>query len=315
MAIHYPNGSNADVTTVTARRPVATFTTLLGAALSLALVAGGVVWSVKLIIRDVSGVPVVRAMAGPVRELPADPGGTAADNMGLAVNTIAAEGMAAPTPDALTLAPAPVELVEEDAPLAELAKIAERPAPEVTVNSSVAAMVADLTANATPLAALTVAGAGAGQSTADAPARAEAEVQSAALASETSRDPTPLGEAESLRPRERPAALSRVRAEPVDAAVTAALLAVDPDTIPPGTRMAQLGAFETPEIAAREWERLGLRFGDYLAGKSRVIQEAQSGGRTFFRLRAHGFEDLEAASRFCAALSAERAECIPVVTR
>ena len=42
---------------------------------------------------------------------------------------------------------------------------------------------------------------------------------------------------------------------------------------------------------------------------------AQSGGRTFFRLRAHGFADEDETRRFCAALLAENASCIAVTQR
>ena len=70
------------------------------------------------------------------------------------------------------------------------------------------------------------------------------------------------------------------------------------------------------EAAVALAERLlNARFGDYLAGKRRLIQEASSGGRTFYRLRALGFDDLSDARRFCSALVAEGADCIPVVTR
>ena len=46
-----------------------------------------------------------------------------------------------------------------------------------------------------------------------------------------------------------------------------------------------------------------------------VVQSAQSGGRTFYRLRAHGFAGEDDARRFCAALLAENAACIPVAQR
>jgi len=45
------------------------------------------------------------------------------------------------------------------------------------------------------------------------------------------------------------------------------------------------------------------------------VQSAVSGGRTFYSLRAAGFADISDARRFCAALSAEKADCIPVVAR
>jgi hypothetical protein len=87
------------------------------------------------------------------------------------------------------------------------------------------------------------------------------------------------------------------------------------DSLPTGTRLVQLGAFDTPEIARSQWDKLNGRFGAYLQGKSRIVQEASSGGRTFYRLRAHGFQDIADARRFCSALVAENADCIPVVTR
>ena len=50
-------------------------------------------------------------------------------------------------------------------------------------------------------------------------------------------------------------------------------------------------------------------------GKERLIQQAESGGQPFFRLRATGFEDMADARRFCSALVAEDAACIPVVVQ
>jgi hypothetical protein len=87
---------------------------------------------------------------------------------------------------------------------------------------------------------------------------------------------------------------------------------IDAALIPSGTRVAQLGAFDDPEVARQEWAQLQARFAPYMAGKSRVVQQAQSGGRVFYRLRAMGFTDLADARRFCSALMAEDADCIPV---
>ena len=63
----------------------------------------------------------------------------------------------------------------------------------------------------------------------------------------------------------------------------------------------------------QEWDRFAARFRDYMTDKKRVIQKASSGGRTFYRLRVMGFDDIAEARYFCAALLAEKAECIPVV--
>jgi hypothetical protein len=50
----------------------------------------------------------------------------------------------------------------------------------------------------------------------------------------------------------------------------------------------------------------------WMAEKAMVVQPAESGGRTFYRLRAHGFEGEDDARRFCSAFVSENAVCIPV---
>ena len=89
--------------------------------------------------------------------------------------------------------------------------------------------------------------------------------------------------------------------------------AIDPATIPPGTRLVQLGAYGSEDVAKAEWANAIANFGDYMVGKERVVQQAETGGRTFWRLRALGFEDLSDARRFCAVLVSDGANCIPVV--
>jgi hypothetical protein len=144
-----------------------------------------------------------------------------------------------------------------------------------------------------------------------APADGDNDVASAAIAI----PPFEGGIGQSLRPQARPASIVRASASLGAVAVQPAPLAVqdvDAASIPAGTRLVQLGAYDSPEVAKREWDRLATRFGDYLQGKSRVIQLAESGGRNFYRLRAMGFADINDSRRFCSALLAERAECIPV---
>ena len=83
---------------------------LSGAVCSVALILGLGFWGYRLAVRDVTGVPVMRAMAGPMRVAPADPGGNQASHQGLSVNAVAATGTASP----IVLAPRPVELQEGD---------------------------------------------------------------------------------------------------------------------------------------------------------------------------------------------------------
>ena len=90
---------------------------------------------------------------------------------------------------------------------------------------------------------------------------------------------------------------------------------IDPATLALGTRLVQLGAFDSASQARSEWVKLVERFGDLMSGKAVVIEAAESGGRTFYRLRGHGFAGEDDVRRFCAALVAENAACIPASVR
>lgn len=300
---------------------------MTGAVLSLGLVLGLVVWGYNLARRDMAGIPVVRAMEGPMRVAPADPGGTVSEHQGLAVNAVAAEGVAGDPADRLVLAPRPLDLTLEDTP------------------GSFALPDAPVSARTDADPGLTIAasdpGAAPAQDAAIAAALAEATEEDL-LQLDATADVVPLAgsldsgqqpEVQSLmpgvmlagviRPMPRPAHLggpptpvpsSVPGLAPVAAALPPAA-ELDPATLEPGTRLVQLGAFDTPEAARAEWDRLALRFADLLPGKARVVEAAQSGGRAFYRLRAQGFDSDVAARQFCAALLSEQAACIPVVQR
>lgn len=289
-------------------------TNLTGAVVSLALIVGIGVWGYKLFMRDVSGIPVVQAVQGDMRVRPENPGGQLAQHQGLSVNKVAAEGSASAPSDTLHLAPDPMVLADDDQPVevVVIETVASAPqqdtkAPEVTEDATanrleddVDAIVAQLT-GAAPIEVM------------DDAQTILASVAVAEVIEEPVASPV-AGLRASLRPSLRPVSASTViaaRAVPIVASTSD----VDPESIPAGTRLVQLGAFDTPEVARDQWARLAGRFGDYLDGKQRVVQEAQSGGRTFYRLRAMGFADIGEARRFCSALVAENADCIPVVTR
>ncbi len=296
---------------------------VLGAVASLALVAGVGVWGYQLIMRDVSGVPVVRAAEGPMRVQPENPGGTPADHQGLAVNAVAAVGTAAPPADRLILAPRPVSLTDEDTPMAALeatkaVQVVEEPSTDqAIVNALAEGLAANPQSDQTSQEGVQLASLVTPEE--------EPAIDPADYAAQ---QPDPKiaalpGVRRSLRPQVRPA-----RATPssittnsaaeaaINAAVKAAVgLDVDPDTLAKGTRLAQLGAYESADVAQAEWARLNGRFSEYMDGKQRVIQKTSSGGRTFYRLRVMGFDDLSDSRQFCAALVAQGADCIPVAVR
>lgn len=285
-------------------RRVGALVNTAGAVLSVALIAGVGLWSYRLMVRDVSGIPVVRAMEGPMRVSPADPGGRQTAFQGLAVNAVPASGGAAVAPAQIALAPPTTDLAPEDRlrPVAPMPEPALAPAPTVA-------------------------------STTDAVALALAD---AALPTDTVAPGTP-GVARSPIPPRRPGSGAMpvvavaAAAPPVtgsgDRAAEAALaeiatrlgspraLDIDPASLTPGTRLVQLGAFETDGEARRAWDELSARFPAYLDGRGRVVEPATAGGRVFYRLRAHGFRDEPEARRFCSVFVTEDLECTPVLIR
>jgi hypothetical protein len=305
-----------------------TFSTVLnwiGAALSLALIAGLGYWAYQLIVRDVTGVPVVRALEGPMRIAPEDPGGSTAAYQGLAVNAIAAEGTAAAPADTLVLAPAEVNLTEEDqamaallpdAPAAPIAEVAAQPlsaidlAVAAALGESPDVILATMSEDAAP-----------GAPVANAVAEAiieDVEEEAVAAASVASTDARGVL-AVSPRPAPRPGRALGTQVASLDPAaglpISRGPIDVDPATLPEGARLVQLGAYPTADVAREEWDIVAARFADFMDGKGRVIEEAEAGGRIFYRLRVSGFEDLADSRRFCAVLVAGEASCIPVAAR
>lgn len=289
------------------------FVNYAGAALSLALILGIGFWGYKLIMRDVSGIPVVRAMEGDMRVLPDNPGGDVAPHTGLSVNEVAAVGEAGGPEDRLVLAPRTAGLAQEDLDV--------QPTPEVAAVIP-ASVMTDVTVSRTPDGA-------------------PAEDQALATDEELTTDDvlsivdqiaaevaaTPAlpafdvipasvpGVALSLRPLVRPTGLQAtpVNAPAAETTTTNGEVAVSTASFPAGTNLVQLGAFTSPSLAASEWERLQGRFGELMADRERVIQVSNQSTNTWYRLRASGFADRAEARRFCAALEAEGADCIAVV--
>ena len=327
---------------------------LATAAVSLSLVIGAGVWGYQLMARDASGIPVVRALEGPMRERPAEAGGEVALHTGLAVNAVAAEGSAAPTEERLVLAPQGQGLTEDDL-IARPVSLAEGeeggavddpalaglvdpeaavPAENAAVAQPVVQAVAEGPAEAPPEAGETVAAVAAELTADQIQALADSITAGVAPLSDLAPagvDPIPAsvpGVSRALRPPARPAAHSPGTTTEAALDPLAGLSDVQPavattsrgptlraQEIPVGTALVQLGAFPTQDRAAEAWGRISAAFSDYIVGREPIVQEASSAGQTFYRLRALGFDDLGDARRFCSALVAEGADCIPVMAR
>ena len=278
---------------------------LCGAALSVVLAIGIGVWAYKLIIRDVSGIPVIAASKEPMRIAPEEPGGTSTQNQGLSVNAIAEEG-SVPDPQTVILAPRPVVLVTDDLASKELKK-----------KATAALRVANVDTTKLDINTLADSIANNYSEREDGTLTIDGNQVEDALRQALSSD---LGQTQledngrikaSLRPRARPTKLS-----PIPNNVEASnVIEIVPENIPTGTALVQLGAFDSEEIARTEWLRLNKTFPSFMAERARVIQRADRGGRVFYRLRANGFTDLNDARRFCTLLVANDADCIPVTVR
>lgn len=318
-----------------------------GAVTSVALILGLGVWGYDLAVRDVRGIPVIRALEGPARVAPDNPGGELASYQGMAVNEIAADGTAGAPADQLTLAPRPDGLSAEDQPMGALAASAEADLadpPESAPASAPVPAPVPASPDAVPVFASLDAGAvPSGEPLPDGPAGevlgGEAsltevpEIEAPAAGAISADVP---GVARSPRPALRPAARSAAPvtdeaatadpgydaiAEAAAAAVAEALGAPAPSldvasgTLAEGTRLVQIGAYPDEAQARLEWDKAATRFGALMDGKRRLIEPAASGGATFYRLRVEGFADLDDARRFCEVFKAEGAECVPTAVR
>lgn len=307
-----------------------------GAALSAGLVVGLAVWGYRLAERQMNGIPVIHAPAGPARVAPDSPGGELAQHQGLAVNAIAAEGTAAETADKLTLAPKPAELAPDDlasdrlevsggSSLAPPPQPGEGPNRAVVPGETAAALkpapgqlseplpdnISDpvddpdaggFGADAAVAAALGI----------DLPAEPPAGASPGTLAADVP------GLAVSAIPPVRPDD-DLIAAAAADAVATAQSPAggavdVDPASLAAGSVLAQIGSYDSEAVAKLEWDKAVARFGPLMEGKGRVIQQATSGGRSFYRLRVSGFAGKDDARRFCAAFRSG-GQCVPALVR
>lgn len=295
----------------------------LAAALSSAvLVIGLGIWCYKLVARDVTSIPVIRAIEGPMRIAPQNPGGEIAAHQGLAVNDIAAVGTAAPPPETLILAPRPVELTEEDAAAEDLNGSPSVAPPENPALAPLASAEPETGTNPDAVAkalaeALTI--------DPDSAVVDEVSTDVSVIKNMAAPDTTSEVVSASIRPRSRPAdlPLTAVHAESkvnvasalVKGAGTTPANEVAASMIPLGTRLVQLGAFDSENQARAEWVKLSKHFGAVFGGKALVVQSSESGGRTFYRLRAHGFANETEIRDFCLTLLEQNVPCVPVDQR
>lgn len=288
------------------------------ASLSVAVIAGFVYWTVSLGTRDPHDVPIIRAMVGPSRVAPVDPGGSQASHQGLAVNSVQSEGGVAAPSDSVVLAPAPAQLAENDQPTsmadkstqvsamsdedtrAQVEEIAEAPEEDSVINSE------------EDLDALEIADEVAEKVAQQALANVDPDTIPRNNISGSEYSPSA-----SKRPQNRPNDLSTeiTSVQPTSAQPDAEPDFESVDSVPAGTRLIQLGAYDSADLAKSEWVKLLAKHNHLLDDKKRLVIAAKSGGRQFYRLRAAGFDSLDESRALCSALLAVGTPCIPVTSR
>lgn len=307
---------------------------LTGAVMSAVLVLGMGNWAYQLAKRQMLGVPTIAAPEGSARMAPDDPGGELADHQGLSVNMIAAEGEAEATADLLVLAPKPADLNSDDNASdalqitggSSLAPLPATPGPNVgtvqpsTTMRAMRPATGQLTeplpeSISDPVEAPDLEPIEAGSVEA---ALLEAGVELPAM-TDNDADVEIIstdipGVRQSPIPMAKPGAIFAARAldEAADQAeVRSVAVDVDASTLAPGTQLAQIGSYDTEAEAKQQWDSTVSRFGALFDDKTRVLQTAESGGRSFVRLRVGGFATRDEARRFCAALKSG-GQCVPV---
>ena len=281
---------------------------IFSAVLSITLAVSIGVWAYKLVVRDVSGIPVIAASDEPMRVAPENPGGIAAAHQGLSVNEVA-EDISSIDPEQVILAPRPVVLIPDDLPAKDLSKTMEQTTQDMILNPSAEIDMAGL-ANQIAKDALSLEGDEKVIKVVTLPKNGIQDALREALnTNDAVADMSSSTVLVSLRPRKRPA----------DAGLTTVAIDAVRDIVlkdlAVGTALVQLGAFDSDNVARTAWLRLRQKFPSFMTKRGRVIQRATSGGKVFYRLRAAGFDDLDDARRFCALLVASNADCIPVTVR
>ena len=268
-------------------------TQVIGLIASIASVGAFSFWGYNLLlVRDLKDIPVIRANPEPMVVQPEDPGGYQAKNQGFSINQVAETGIAANPPTEVKLAPPPEDLRNY------VAK-------------------SDLSHHRNSATVLTFP-----ERAAFGRKRGDGLVEmNESMAASTIDRPFKVKTGQvmvSLRPKIRPSTnvvLGGGSEALTGNASNAEIREVAVQDVPAGAQMVQLGAFATRELALAHWNLLQNQVGNYLKGREIVIQKRQSAGRVFYRLRTIGFDNVEYARRFCSALFAKNAECIPVTNR
>ena len=271
-----------------------------GALISLAVLAGVVVWAYRLGSQDAREVPVIRAAEGPNRIAPEDPGGVRFEHQGLAVyDSISGADENA----AIALAPGAERPAAEDRPMVsrpEPGGITQQNQPEQPEIASIGAVEPEPESPGASVLPDPVEEGAAGKPEDEIKTTIFAPRKAPSPAKRPGRVKTAAATKDEMAPaRQAP----RIPAS-TEAAIARAIAAAE------SPYQIQLGAFGSDNDAREQWDIVKGRNSDLLTGLELIVQPVKSGGRTLFRMRAAPFEDRSSAVSICEALKARGQACI-----
>jgi SPOR domain len=285
----------------------------LSAVVFLVLVGAMGVWAYRLGTRDAMEVPIVRAMQGPARVAPDDPGGYETAHQGREINKVL-EGRPVPAPRHVVLANDAPLLSDEDKPQSELAVASQSKAvAELVEQIALEAPAEDPVAEETALALVEPAPEPGDEAV---PLMAIPPAEDEAMASTALPGPRPISRPANLvrisaPAKTEPARPGAARPEPVAPAAQVR----EVRSVSSGSRLVQLGAFDSEANTRAAWQRLVTANSDLLSTKSLYVERTTNSARVFYRLRVAGFENTDQTRDICEALRARSIDCIPVTLR
>jgi hypothetical protein len=286
-----------EIEMVTTARARPRWASAAGAVLSVAALALLVAWAYRLGVRDAQSVPVIRAVEGPAKIRPEDPGGARFEHQGRAVYDAVRGETEAPAAET-ALAPKPEPLADEDrAPAEVAAAIAAAAAEEEAAAAALidSAPEAEISARIEQLVA---------EALGD-------ETFEVALVDPTDRAPV----ASPVAPPRPGSPAARAADAPPPAAVAAIETPAPPAPLLLAGPMIQLGAYLSEDTALAMWAEIARRNGDLLAGRDPVLGGVRQDGQDLVLLRAGPFESGDQALQLCAQMRARNEDCLTVGAR
>ncbi|CAI9120316.1 SPOR domain-containing protein [Brytella acorum] len=237
-----------------------------------------------------SGIPVLGPPPGPVRDVPVDPGGMQISGSDDAVSDTTGQGEAhlapapeQPHPDALAR-----QYGQPATPPETQTKTSSPPSAETSGASKADLGDGDTGDDLAPVGSAPAKPAEKPAAVAPAPKAAPASGAAEKKAAEV--PPTPRQPAPAASPVAPPAA---------------------PSSTTTGGFAVQLGALDSDAEAQRQWEIVRKQAPDLFADRKPVVERADRGGRTYFRLRVAGFDSAQSAKAFCIKAHARSVACTP----